>query len=244
VYNGQINCEVDICPDDCEVCKFCLYYVVDCHSHAPSSTPSSKPSKLLSALPSLSPSIQNFSGSSAMPSSVVSSPTALRPTFSPSNHPTVIPSIFSTNTPSLSHSLQPSMSPSSLLFDISNCQSYSNRWYVRLKMIQYCSSYICILHSHLHFYFVRFLDLAQSCDRSPTGELINCQCFEAQQLIDDGKINCETDRCPPECEVCSFCLVDVLKTDCLTQAPSSAPSSSPSFSAFDINDCASYSNVW
>ena len=39
---GQIDCSVENqCPDDCEVCKFCLYYVVECHSQLPSESPTS-----------------------------------------------------------------------------------------------------------------------------------------------------------------------------------------------------------
>jgi len=30
IESGEIECGVDLCPDDCDVCKFCYYYVTDC----------------------------------------------------------------------------------------------------------------------------------------------------------------------------------------------------------------------
>ena len=45
VDNGQIDCGIDLCPDDCEVCKFCLYYVLECNLHNPSPSPSVSPSE-------------------------------------------------------------------------------------------------------------------------------------------------------------------------------------------------------
>lgn len=29
IASGEINCATDSCPEDCEACKVCLYYVVD-----------------------------------------------------------------------------------------------------------------------------------------------------------------------------------------------------------------------
>ena len=29
IANNEINCGYDLCPQDCEVCKSCLYYVID-----------------------------------------------------------------------------------------------------------------------------------------------------------------------------------------------------------------------
>ena len=75
VYNRQIDCGVEVCPDDCEVCKFCLYYVVDCNSHSPSMTPSVAPSQLSSIMPSMLPSTLLSASPSSHPSSSPSSPT-------------------------------------------------------------------------------------------------------------------------------------------------------------------------
>ena len=55
----------------------------------------------------------------------------------------------------------------------------------------------------------------------------NCQCPDAAQKISDGLINCEIERCPEECTVCSFCLEDIL--DCVPKIePSPKPSKLPS----------------
>ena len=43
--------------DGVEVCKFCLYYAVDCHPHLPSLSPSLSPSDEPSQLPSSAPSL-------------------------------------------------------------------------------------------------------------------------------------------------------------------------------------------
>lgn len=90
----------------------------------------------------------------------------------------------------------------------------------------------------------RFFDLIQSCDISDSGDLSNCKCKNAERLIDNGQINCDTDHCPSDCEICEICLVDVLQTDCYSPIPTVPPSLSPSFSPFDISDCSSYSNKW
>ncbi len=81
---GQLDCGYsEKCPDDCEVCKFCLYYVVDCYSHSPSDSPSSRPSKEFSLEPSLSP--------SEIPSTLPTLISSLQPTGAPSQLPTLEP---------------------------------------------------------------------------------------------------------------------------------------------------------
>ena len=55
----------------------------------------------------------------------------------------------------------------------------------------------------------------------------NCSCADAKKLIDDDKIQCGGEsQCPPKCEVCRFCLIDVL--DCYDEeTPTIKPSSPP-----------------
>ena len=69
--NGQIHCGIDLCPDDCEVCKFYLYYVVMCHSHFPSPSPSlvasDEPSTYASETPSVSTTITDLESHSLDP---------------------------------------------------------------------------------------------------------------------------------------------------------------------------------
>jgi hypothetical protein len=85
-----------------------------------------------------------------------------------------------------------------------------------------------------------------SCEENDEGERINCQCNDAQRRIDNGQIDCSVDMCPDDCEVCKFCLYNVL--DCKSHSPSAPPSlpptEIPSLSPFEISDCASYSNQW
>lgn len=78
-----------------------------------------------------------------------------------------------------------------------------------------------ILTLKICFAFIRLLDLSESCD-----ELFrNCQCPSAKFSIDNGRIDCEVERCPAGCAVCSFCLEEVL--DCTGPNPSHEPSSVP-----------------
>ncbi len=119
IDNGQIDCRSDLCPDDCEVCKFCLYYVVDCHSHSPSSKPSSEPSSV-PVDPTISPSKSPTIDPTGLPMTTIPShsvpPTLERKTLDPSA------------TPSSVTIVEPSAAPSLAPFDIGDCASYSNKW--------------------------------------------------------------------------------------------------------------------
>lgn len=103
IDNGDISCGEALCPDGCDICKFCLYYVVDCHSHAPSELPSGIPSTEVSN----------------------SSPSQLShdPSQSPSEYPSFIPPKMDSMIPSSA----PSTAPSTV-FDLQNCESYENKW--------------------------------------------------------------------------------------------------------------------
>jgi hypothetical protein len=90
----------------------------------------------------------------------------------------------------------------------------------------------------------RFLDLVQTCEDSGGGEFINCQCNHAQRLLDNGQIDCSIHQCPSECDVCTFCLDDVLETACHSAQSSTPPTFAPTISPFDMADCASFSNDW
>ena len=70
-------------------------------------------------------------------------------------------------------------------------------------------------------HYNRQLDLTETCDDT----FSTCQCSDAEQKIANGRINCETDRCPPECEACRYCLTDIL--DCYKDEPSPVPSTVP-----------------
>ena len=116
----------------------------------------------------------------------------------------------------------------------------------------------------LHEY--RLSDLNMSCERTVSGELINCQCYDAQRRVDIGEIECGSDVCPDDCFVCEYCMYYVVECGSLkpstspsalpsqiisgtpsaspTILPSLLPSSSPSFVPFDISDCGSFSNSW
>jgi hypothetical protein len=107
-------------------------------------------------------------------------------------------------------------------------------------------------------------DISESCYDTPGG----CKCPTAKKLIDNGKIDCQVDRCPHDCVVCSFCLEDVLgcydnqetskpfstpttptKTPVMspiatpTATRTSAPSGLPSV-PFDLSNCSTYSQRW
>ena len=104
----------------------------------------------------------------------------------------------------------------------------------------------------------RLLDLTETCDDT----FSTCQCSDAEQKIANGRINCETDRCPPECELCSYCLTNIL--DCYKDEPSPVPSTVPTTkptklpsklptlspttlaptASFDLINCNEYRNSW
>jgi hypothetical protein len=66
-------------------------------------------------------------------------------------------------------------------------------------------------------------DISESCYDTPGG---GCQCPSAKELIESGTINCQVDRCPHDCAVCSFCLEEVL--GCYDIHETSKPISTPS----------------
>ena len=103
-----------MCPDDCEVCKVCLYEL-EC-SRAPTQSPSSSPTVTGSSEPSSKPSNSFSSVPSRSPSH---SPTHV--TTSP--HPTSVPS--SEPTP---------------VFDLDNCDAYSSLWRYELITEGKCTS--------------------------------------------------------------------------------------------------------
>ena len=110
IDNGQLTCGVDLCPEECSTCIFCLYYVVDCHSHEPSSAPSDMPTKVASALPSIVPTILTSVEPSVDPTTYPSA----KPSILPSSDPTQAPSIYPTYVPSAGPSSIPSDKPSIL----------------------------------------------------------------------------------------------------------------------------------
>jgi len=92
IQSGEIGCSRDICPDDCEVCKLCLYYLTDCLfddiiTNQPTSFPSSSsslhPSKQLSQEPTAS--------SSYYPSKHMAETPTISSSFYPSKETTKAP---------------------------------------------------------------------------------------------------------------------------------------------------------
>lgn len=105
-----------------------------------------------------------------------------------------------------------------------------------------------------------------SCERTADGQLINCQCYDAQSRVDSGEIQCGADICPDDCFVCDYCMYYVVECDSLLPSSvpsfepsqvlsgtpsvspsitlSESPSVSPSYVPFDISDCGSFSNTW
>ena len=135
IDNGQLQCGIDLCPEDCFVCIYCLYYVVDCHSPDPSVSPSAMPTKVVSAMPSILPTVLSSASPSFVPSGSPSSLVSSFPTYisasptelnsiSPSASPTITFVKSPSSLPSLSASLSPSLAP----FEINDCNSYRNLW--------------------------------------------------------------------------------------------------------------------
>ena len=104
------------------------------------------------------------------------------PTKSPTKGPTLAPAPLSSEPPTSI----PSPSPTLELFDLSDCDAYSQVW--------------------------RFEQITAA------------KCTTAQSLIQEGRINCNSE-CPPDCQVCSLCLAQNI--DCSDPTVSPAPSFSP-----------------
>jgi hypothetical protein len=100
IDNGQIQCGNELCPSDCDVCKYCLYYVVDCHSHSPSSSPVEIPT------------ISDGPTSTPTKKMKTSSRPSLRPTKSPSIKPTPVTTLKPIGEPTLKTTIMPSSKPS------------------------------------------------------------------------------------------------------------------------------------
>ena len=99
VMNGIIDCEEHRCPYDCDVCKFCLYYVVDCHYYSPSQAPS----VALSGLPPIESSNEPSDQPSNQPSSKLSVEGSDQPTTQPSIMPSIAPTLYPTSNPTFTY---------------------------------------------------------------------------------------------------------------------------------------------
>ena len=81
-----------------------------------------------------------------------------------------------------------------------------------------------IAHPFLFFFFLvecRLFDLYISCETNESGDLINCQCNDAQRRIDSGQIQCGgNELCPDNCEMCKYCLYYVV--ECHSDSPSNS----------------------
>ncbi len=253
IDNGQITCGVDMCPEDCEVCKVCLYEI-EC-PRVPTQSPSSSPTMVGSSEPSSKP--------TNSPSSVPSTRPSHPPTHvTTSPHPTSLPS--SEPTP---------------VFDLDDCDAYSSSWRYDLITEGKCTSAELLVKDGVitcdsvcpeNCAICSFcLNTAISCrepsaapSQSPTSssptsspslspsdrpsskpvtsfDIADCEsyssawrfelivdgkCASAEKLVDSGAITCES-TCPEGCSTCSFCLNTVLQCPVRqTTSPSIAPS--------------------
>lgn len=142
IDKGQINCGIENqCPEDCGVCKFCLYHVLECHPgyvpktnqiNLPFSSPSNSPSVVPSTLPSILHSDTPTEVPSESPSHKPSRVPSVQPTYIPSSTPTFvlsnIPSNIPSTNPTVFFSKEPSKVPSLPPFDLNDKDSYSIIW--------------------------------------------------------------------------------------------------------------------
>ena len=115
VGNGQMECGADLCPADCDICKFCLYYVADCHTPLSSLSPSFSSSDSLIKLslfaPSATPTI-SYDYPSSEPSSDSTQVLSSLPSSCPLTHPSSSSSTMERSSPpSIEHSDLPSIRP-------------------------------------------------------------------------------------------------------------------------------------
>ena len=261
IDSGQIPCGVAQCPDDCEVCKYCLYEIEGCPWLTQPPTP--LPSLTPTALPTVSPTIQ----ASDKPSMV--------PTLAP---------VENTSSPSGA----PSEAPTPELFDLSICGDYSGLWRFDLIVDGKCTTAKTLMEQQKLTCESECPDGCAMCDLcldavldcvEPTSQpspsmvfdLDNCASYEDKWLKDvintgicndaiareaNGEISCREDTCPPGCAICEVCLSKISCSD--TPSPSSKPTRSgqtisphPSLTPtvtptpeFRLDDCSSYSKLW
>jgi hypothetical protein len=103
------------------------------------------------------------------------------------------------------------------------------------------------------------LDLSKTCDQY----FENCECPDAQRLVDEGRINCSQAKCPADCAVCNFCLKDVVScfdTDDMVQTTrlggdtlppselidqlSNVAEEEEAQVSFDLGRCETYQHSW
>lgn len=110
--------------------------------------------------------------------------------------------------------------------------------------------------SSLRVSFFRLIDLSRTCDSL----FRNCECIDAQRLIDNGQIDCSVDVCPSGCTICNFCLEDVIS--CIPPGATVRSAVSPISQtktlptpgeevvvlnmekSFDLGNCVSYEEQW
>lgn len=182
---------------------------------------------------SSSKSSDDCDGMEKVPSLVPSVRTSLAPTQAPSDitrnptsSPTIRPSQLPSPSPSIDSDSFPSQPPSS---------------FPTIEFdLQICESYSR-----------RWLiDLSRTCDSL----FRNCECYDAQRLIDNGQIDCSIDVCPDDCTICNFCLEDVIS--CIPRERSVSPplpsttkiisqqQTTSMEDTFSLDTCSSYEDQW
>lgn len=216
IDNGQITCGVDMCPEDCEVCKVCLYEI-EC-PRAPTQSPSSSPTMVGSSEPSSKP--------TNSPSSVPST----RPSHSPTHvttspHPTSLPS--SEPTP---------------IFDLDDCDAYSSSWRYELITEGKCTSAELLVKDGVitcdsvcpeGCSICSFcLKTAISC-REPSAAPSQSPTTSFPTVLSSNSPSSAPTQSP----------TSLSPTSSPSLSPSDRPSSKP-VTSFDIADCDSYSSAW
>lgn len=258
IDSGQIPCGVAQCPDDCEVCKFCLYEIEKC-PWLDRGTPS--PTAQASDRPSANPSVS----SSTDPNS-----------DEPSVSPTLAPVDITSSPSPLPFNLTDCSAYSGIwrfdLLTAGRCTTFETlvdnaKITCDSKCPEECL--ICDL-----CYDDSILDCGEpTAQPSPTVvfDLDNCASYEdrwLKEVVDtgicneaiereaNGEISCREDTCPPGCSICEVCLAKIRCSG--TATPSLKPTSSgPTISPhptliptvsptpeFRLDVCSSYSKLW
>lgn len=120
IDNGAIVCGEELCPEDCEVCKTCLYHVIDdcmdTKTHSPTKTPTFQPTHAPTKT------------ATEAPTAVKSMIPTLSPTTEHTQVPTLLESMMPTLSPTTDHTATPTIAPTADEFDISVCSTYSLNW--------------------------------------------------------------------------------------------------------------------
>ena len=182
IEDGVIDCEVDQCPDDCEICNVCLesLYCKPTPVASPSSSPSNSPTDnfILSQCGTYediwTTDVIVHGRCKDAQDRIINEEIICETATCPENCNICQQCLTSLNCESgmslmtENTIIAAASAPLSNSFALSNCSAYKDVWFAEFMTTSHCVS--------------------------------------AQSLISNGAINCAIDQCPDDCDMCTICM--------------------------------------